>query len=107
MEGGTIVFKEWLEEKGALADYTRNRLSMFGEPKYKAIAATGDDWLMGAFRWRTTRRGFDYWGELDNEWRNLIGWELAGADPGMPLDDELGMRLLLSELEDRNGIQDG
>ena len=103
MEGGTIRFKEWLQKKCALAEYARNRLGMFGKPNYAAITGKGDDWFMGAFRWLTTRQGFDYWNDLNNEWKILICVELASADPGMPLDDELGLRLLLNELEGRDG----
>ena len=99
MNGEPVKFRKWLEDKGALAKYIRNRLCELAGTHHKSIGGEITDWFLVAFNWRESDEGGDYWRDLDHEWDQLLSLGRTSKDPGMPLDDPLGLSLLLTELE--------
>ena len=98
-----IVFKDWLEERGLLLPYIRNRLGDLDCPYGKGLVHEDHplNWLFGAFYRSMTPEKLDFWSSVCTEWSRALDY--GGAEPGMPLNDSLALALLLAELEANDG----
>ena len=106
-----VNFREWLEWRGFLDGYLRNRLESMernGWP-YEVLMEDPYEWINHAFKWERTPENHDYWEEASESWdAELLGLPVSSdgdgrVDFGMPMNDKLGMTLLLAELEENNG----
>ena len=103
-----IVFKDWLEERGVLKDWIRARLEdgaldLDDDGGVVSSNPVDRDWILNAFTWSRTPRGDDGWHELHKKWRLALSDYHDVVEPGMPINDKLGLSLLLAELEDEDG----
>ena len=96
----TINFKDWLEEKGVLLEYVRYRVA---DPEWSTCMAPVEgipnSWITSSFWF--SKMGIDVnvkWSRLSDEWVEACGG-CRPVVPGMPMNDKLGMILLLAELE--------
>ena len=107
--GDVRNFKKFLEGNGILREYIELRLefmSRFGQ--WNEVARRDpSEWLL-----LTTNHSpewYNCYSGLDERWCALCGTSWAfrkarvPAEPGMPLDDPLGLRLVLAELDEQNG----
>ena len=99
-----IVFREWLAGRGVLLEYVRYRVA---DKEWSNGMSPNTDipesWIDGAFWFSRMDPEVDSkWGKLCGEWSEASEYRLAV--PGMPLNDQLGMSLLLAELENGNEI---
>ena len=95
-------FRAFLEERGVLAAYIMNLLEarVSGSWPYSPVSVPACDWLADAFPWDKAPEGPELWDRLDSRWRNgLRVRRRLEVEAGMPFDDELGLRLALSEVE--------
>ena len=107
--GRTLDFREWLESMGVLPEYIRGYLA--GE-LVNWDDAIADDYPMGWLNWQnwstagTVPRGaacLETWEEIEDSWDNQCqNGPFDEVVMGMPLEDKLGMALLLAELEERD-----
>lgn len=99
-----LDFSEWLEGRGLLEEWVRRRIESV---EYDQLR---DDnpifWIVSAFDW--SRGGGCDWSRVDSEWTiEALGYGAADAGaanvvPGMPLNDELALRITLAGLEAGN-----
>jgi len=67
------LLKQFLEEKGALDEYKKERrkylVCMKDKPNYFGLEIEKDlDLINGAFYWTYSVSGYDYWGNIETEW---------------------------------------
>ena len=95
-----ITLKRFLEERGVLEHYVRGRLSV---PEYhNACKLSPDDpfhWILFAFDWGWNKspRGVS-WTSINAEWGDLVASRKVAADPGFPIFDTLGLRILFPDI---------
>ena len=98
---GEPNFKEWLSNRGLLEDYLRRRLEYVkGSSSTDLAEQPPRMWIAQAFVFDTGAGG---WRNEDLVWRMDLAFYEYPPEPGMPLDDPLGLRLLLAELEEEHG----
>ena len=98
-----IVFKEWLEDHGCLREYIQCRIERPLVPRLTDSGMTPYNWVLDAFAWGRMRDDW-FWNEIHLDWREAIhkyGGEIVA---GLPLDDPVGLALLLAELENGNDL---
>ena len=114
-----IVFRDFLKERGALEGYVRNRLwilkrVMGREPLPFMLTPViipsnvTRYWVYRGFNWSRTPEGEEYWYDIDKAWKVINGPEDWKGLPrngdtfeaGIPLNDALGLELVLATLED-------
>ena len=109
MGANTINFREWLEGKGLLKAYIEGYLT---EDVVDPDDITGESpmyWL----NWKDWKVAgtipdvegcSDTWRDIEDEWDVLYRKRVRDEFVmGMPMNDRLGMALLLAELEDEDG----
>ena len=102
-----LNFREWLEERGVLAEFLRERVN--GGMLFDLNSLDPYLWMQLAFSHDFSRMGDSFWEAVDEVWSaSLHGLDLHDDDDpkdsvelGMPADDPLGLALLLAELEDK------
>ena len=68
------IFLNWLQKHSALKAYKRARHQQKMTPPFEPYEEISFSNSIGwAFTWRETSEGFDFWNNLDIEWRN---WSL-------------------------------
>ena len=94
------TLREFLEERGCLGKYARNRL--------RDIQGT-DDWyrhvheddasnyINRGFYWVSTPEGNFFWARWHDEWEEECRTRDLEVEAGMPLNDQLGLTLLSME----------
>ena len=110
-----VNFREWLDSLGCLREYVKARLEL--GPIYPGTLTLREPllWITCAFDWDATEEGFYAWSDRADRWEDHLrvkirlpyaepGIEipLGLVDPGMPFNDQLGLALVLAELEDVN-----
>ena len=102
-------FKKFLEDSGVLREWIELRLELMGGTRRWNELARGDpaSWLLlSAYNFPSWYGRYNH---LDQKWCALCGtsWALRKArvpvEPGVPLDDQLGLRMVLAELEKEDG----
>ena len=101
---GTLVFGDWLDKRGILTAYVRNRVK---DDDWEINILAPDPeaphtWMGLAFNKCDTPEGADYWVYAEREWCHAYN-KYARVEEGMPINDQLGMSLLLMELEEDDG----
>ena len=102
-----INFKEWLEERGLLDGYLKNRLASLELNwwPYEMLPTAPSEWLNHAFRWSGTPEGHCYWDGVNGRWdaglRRFQASDIAAGrvEYGLPMDDKLGITLILAGME--------
>ena len=97
-----LNFRDWLEERGCLLPYVRARLTDtdWGDSSSAPDIDDPETWMLKAFWSMSTLEGCTYWGAVDIAWGEALRSHAVKAVPGLPINDRLGMTLLLAELED-------
>ena len=97
---GTLVFREWLEERGLLRAYVKYRAgdSDWDIAVLSPVPEAPHTWMGLAFNKYDTDEGVEYWSNVEREWCASYSTYTCVKE-GMPLNDQLGMSLLLAELE--------
>ena len=109
MEMEKIVFKDWLDERGLLSAFCRNRLNALGELDDNRWILRLDPgfpvyWLSRSFHFDTGMPGGRLaWSTAYKDWRLLVGRPDVQVEAGIPLNDRLGLTLMLAELEEDDG----
>ena len=104
---GKLNFREWLEERGLLAGYLRNRLAYLEYDwwPYEVLILDPYKWTNHAFKWAGTPEGHCFWEGVNGRWDAVLRRFQApdrGAgrfEYGLPMDDKLGITLILAGLE--------
>ena len=93
-----IVFKDWLEDQGCLRKYIQCRIERPLEDRLLGSGTTPYSWVVDAFEWGSMLEDW-FWNETHLDWRRTIHRYTGEIVAGMPLDDPVGLALLLAELE--------
>ena len=98
-----LSFRDWLSKQGILVKYLRNRVVSLsiGIWEFDLVYDEPRHWVSDSFRWAQTPEGHYFWDDINNKWADYASG--GGMEYGMPLDDALGLSLVLAELEDENG----
>ena len=96
-----INFKEWLAGRGVLLEYVRLRVA--DDDWGDSIAAPPEHdpskWISYAFTTTSAAASAVNWDDISYNWLNEVFSPSRKIETGMPMNDKLGMTLLLAELE--------
>ena len=106
-----LVFRKWLDSFEILPAYVRAVISRDAEhvrrygdwPRDPMSPAKPGVWLIEAFPWDWTPEGGRFWGRANDAWMESIRFAKLyriEIEAGMPIDDKLGLTLVLAELEE-------
>ena len=100
----TVVFKDWLEERGLLVPFLRNMLDARDNRDWCARLniETPLKWVDKAFLWETTPEEHLRWAKTCEAWEFLVRDRNCPVEAGMPLEDDMGLRLMLAGLEEND-----
>ena len=106
-QGGSkskLVFREWLKKRDLLVAYAKYRAADgdWGLSELAPVPESPHSWIGLAFNKYNTDEGVEYWADVENEWCADYSTYIY-VEAGIPINDQLGMHLLLAELEDVNG----
>ena len=100
MGANALNFREWLEERGCLGKYARNRMEALHDHDdwYFSVDETDvDNYINRAFYWSTTPEDHSFWEKIHWEWRGECRAHYWNVEAGMPFNDQLGLTLLSME----------
>ena len=98
-----LVFKDWLAERGCLRAFILNRLADDDwDGASCPVEIYPSSWMGLAFKFSGVPEGYEYWENLRSDWRADYPRH-DEVEMGMPINDKLGMALLLAELEEDHG----
>ena len=103
-----LSFRQWLRDRGLLVEYLRNRLNSLNHSwlEYGTLLEDPSTWINQAFSWKDSPEGFYAWSNTSHQWSSTLSADtitFSMVDPAIPLDDPMGLALLLAELEEENG----
>ena len=94
-----LTLKLWLRRSGVLAEYLRRRIDHLASGNYFRLEGRDPrTWIGMAFP--PTLADHGKWNRLGDDWRRDVKVYPGEKEPGMPLDDPLGLALALAELEE-------
>ena len=102
-----LNFKAWLAALSILEEYIRNTVAFDVERGEVGnwVEPSPDlpgSWVDYGFSWSDTPEGADFWLEIHHAWEDTVqGATKLGmeVEAGIPLEDKLGMAMLLADLE--------
>ena len=91
--------RRFLESEGMLGSYVEAALKDM-DTTFQHVW-NPEHWVSDVFLWEIIMEDDKAISALNRRWLDLLAKSDGEPESGMPLDDELGLRLLLEELEDR------